>query len=99
MKKILVIGSLNVDMVVNVHHIPAVGETILADKMELVPGGKGANQAYAAGRLGADVVMFGAVGDDRYAEIEKKQFTVCRCRYVAFADAQRTQYRFGLDKR
>ncbi|ERJ92101.1 ribokinase [Treponema lecithinolyticum] len=72
MKKILVIGSLNVDMVVNVHHIPAVGETILAEKMELVPGGKGANQAYAAGRLGADVVMFGAVGDDRYAEIEKK---------------------------
>ena len=65
MKKILVIGSLNVDMVVNVHHIPAVGETILAEKMELVPGGKGANQAYAAGRLGADVVIFGAVGDDR----------------------------------
>lgn len=71
MKKILVIGSLNVDMVVNVPHMPAAGETILAGNMELVPGGKGANQAYAAGRLGARVTMFGAVGADSYAEIEK----------------------------
>ena len=72
MKKILVIGSLNVDMVVNVPHMPVAGETILAGDMELVPGGKGANQAYAAGRLGAQVTMFGAVGDDSYSDIEKK---------------------------
>ena len=72
MKKILVIGSLNVDMVVKVPHMPAAGETILAGNMELVPGGKGANQAYAAGRLGARVTMFGAVGSDSYADIEKK---------------------------
>lgn len=72
MKKILVIGSLNVDMVVNVPHMPVAGETILAGNMELVPGGKGANQAYAAGRLGAQVTMFGAVGDDSYSDIEKK---------------------------
>lgn len=72
MKKILVIGSLNVDMVVKVPHMPATGETILAGNMELVPGGKGANQAYAAGRLGARVTMFGAVGSDSYADIEKK---------------------------
>ncbi|MGP1522046.1 MAG: ribokinase [Treponema sp.] len=71
MKKILVIGSLNVDMVVKVPHMPAAGETILAGNMELVPGGKGANQAYAAGRLGARVTMFGAVGSDSYADIEK----------------------------
>ncbi|WP_428770761.1 ribokinase [Treponema sp. HNW] len=72
MKKILVIGSLNVDMVVNVPHMPVAGETILAGNMELVPGGKGANQAYAAGRLGACVTIFGAVGADSYADIEKK---------------------------
>jgi ribokinase len=72
MKKILVIGSLNADMVVRVPHIPVAGETILAETADTIPGGKGANQAYAAGRLGAQTVMFGAVGADRYAEIEKK---------------------------
>lgn len=60
------------DMVVKVPHMPVAGETILAGNMELVPGGKGANQAYAAGRLGARVTMFGAVGSDSYADIEKK---------------------------
>lgn len=69
MKKILVIGSLNMDMVVNVAHTPAVGETILTDRMSLIPGGKGANQACAAGRLGADITMLGAVGDDTYGDI------------------------------
>lgn len=71
MKKILVIGSLNLDMVVNVDHTPMVGETILCDKMELIPGGKGANQACAAGCLGADATILGAVGKDTYAEIQK----------------------------
>ncbi len=72
MKKILVIGSLNLDMVVNVDHTPLVGETILSDKMELIPGGKGANQACAAGCLGAEVAILGAVGKDTYAEIQKE---------------------------
>lgn len=68
-KKILIIGSLNLDLVVNVDHMPAVGETILSQKMDQIPGGKGANQACAAGRLGADTVMLGAVGQDTYADI------------------------------
>ena len=72
MKRLLVIGSLNLDMVVNVDHTPLVGETILSDKMELIPGGKGANQACAAGCLGADVTILGAVGKDTYAEIQKE---------------------------
>lgn len=71
-KKVLVIGSLNVDMVTNVDHTPVAGETILGDKLDLIPGGKGANQACAAGRLGADVTMLGALGDDQYAMISKK---------------------------
>lgn len=72
MKKLLVIGSLNLDMVVNVDHTPVVGETILSDQMQLIPGGKGANQACAAGKLGVDVALLGAVGRDSYGEIQKK---------------------------
>lgn len=64
MKKILVVGSLNMDMVVNVKAMPVVGETVIADHFSLIPGGKGANQAYAAGKLGGNVTMLGAVGDD-----------------------------------
>lgn len=71
MKKILVIGSLNIDMVVNVDHTPVAGETILSDKMEMIPGGKGANQACAAGRLGAASTILGAIGDDLYGEMQK----------------------------
>lgn len=68
-KKILVIGSLNIDMVVGVDHTPAAGETILSNgNMEMIPGGKGANQACAAGCLGANVIMLGAVGNDMYAD-------------------------------
>lgn len=69
MKKILVIGSLNLDMVVNVDHTPTTGETILSNNMEMIPGGKGANQACAAGYLGADITMLGSVGNDMYADI------------------------------
>lgn len=68
MKKILVIGSINMDFIINVKHNPKVGETILADNMKLMPGGKGANQAFAAGKLGGDVAMLGAVGKDSYGE-------------------------------
>lgn len=70
--KILVIGSLNIDMVINVDHTPVTGETILSDQMAFVPGGKGANQACAAGCLGADVVMLGAVGRDSYADMQRE---------------------------
>lgn len=68
MKKILVIGSINMDFIINIKHNPEVGETILADNMKLMPGGKGANQAFAAGKLGGDVTMLGAVGTDSYGE-------------------------------
>ena len=69
MKKILVVGSINLDMVVNVDHCPMTGETILTDHLDLIPGGKGANQAYTAGRLGGNVSMLGAVGDDSYGNL------------------------------
>ena len=64
MKQLLVIGSMNMDFVTHLDHMPAVGETILAQGLELVPGGKGANQAYAMGKLGGKAAMLGAVGAD-----------------------------------
>ncbi len=75
MGKILVVGSLNVDMVMNVDHMPAEGESILCDGMTLVPGGKGANQACAAGRLGTEVAMLGAIGDDDYGALQLKSLS------------------------
>lgn len=64
MSSVLVLGSINLDHVVTVEKHPLPGETILAEGLHLFPGGKGANQAVAAARLGADVQMHGLVGDD-----------------------------------
>jgi ribokinase len=70
-KKILVIGSLNMDMVIKVDKIPKVGETVLGMLTGYVPGGKGANQAYGAAKLGGNVSMIGKVGDDNFGETLK----------------------------
>lgn len=64
MKKIAVVGSLNMDVVIETPHMPECGETISGKNVTMVPGGKGANQAYAVGKLGGDVTMIGAVGMD-----------------------------------
>lgn len=64
--RIVVVGSLNMDLVLQVRHAPGPGETVLADDLRLVPGGKGGNQAVACARLGAQVHLFGRVGDDAY---------------------------------
>ncbi|GAA3341096.1 ribokinase [Curtobacterium pusillum] len=61
---IAVLGSINVDTVFRVGELPAPGETVLADDRMTFLGGKGANQAVAAARLGADVTVIGTVGDD-----------------------------------
>lgn len=64
MKKALIVGSLNMDMVVKVDHLPKLGETILAKDFYKSCGGKGANQAVATSKLGLDVEIIGAMGDD-----------------------------------
>lgn len=64
MLKCSVIGSVNMDMVVRVDKFPKPGETRTGDSFSVVPGGKGANQAVALGRLGGDVAMAGCIGDD-----------------------------------
>ena len=63
-KRILIIGSLNMDIVIEMKRMPLIGETVLGKNLTYVPGGKGANQAYAAGKLGGKVTMLGCVGDD-----------------------------------
>ena len=68
MKKIAVIGSINMDMTAAAARIPRPGETVSAQSLRYVPGGKGANQAVAAARLGGDVTMFGCVGDDGFGQ-------------------------------
>lgn len=65
---ITVFGSINVDMVMRVDALPAPGETVLCPEYLVIPGGKGANQAVAAGRAGADVRMIGTVGTDAFAD-------------------------------
>lgn len=63
---LLVVGSLNMDLSVTVAHLPVPGETVLGGEAVRSPGGKGANQAVAARRLGARVQMIGLVGDDLF---------------------------------
>ncbi len=62
MKKILVVGSSNIDIVVGTKNLPAPGETVHGLSVDKKPGGKGANQAVAAGKLGGDVTFLSAIG-------------------------------------
>lgn len=64
--RVCVVGSINMDLVVRAPRLPAAGETLPGASFQQHPGGKGANQAVAARRLGASVQIIGAVGDDRY---------------------------------
>ena len=67
--RIVVVGSLNADLVVRTARFPQPGETLTGSELAVIPGGKGANQAVAAGRLGGDVTMVGAVGDDAHGSL------------------------------
>ncbi|HSQ89797.1 ribokinase [Romboutsia sp.] len=68
MKKICVIGSLNMDLVVNVDEMPKKGQTLIGSQFKEVPGGKGANQAVAMARLNGNVSMIGKVGNDGFGQ-------------------------------
>lgn len=69
MADIVVLGSLNMDLVVRSEHIPRPGETVRGEGFSTIPGGKGANQAAAAARLGAKVEMIGRVGGDSFGPL------------------------------
>ncbi len=68
MTRIVVVGSINMDLVTQAPRFVEPGETILGDRFLTIPGGKGANQAVAAARLGADVALVGALGRDAFGD-------------------------------
>lgn len=70
--RITVVGSVNMDLVFRTPRMPAVGETLLGHEFRQIPGGKGANQAVAAARQGADVSFIGAVGDDGFGDFSQQ---------------------------
>ncbi|MBT9330632.1 ribokinase [Paracidobacterium acidisoli] len=67
-KPVVVVGSINIDLVVRAERIPVEGETVQGRDFQIHPGGKGANQAVAVGRLGYPVAMIGRIGDDAFGE-------------------------------
>ena len=81
--RVCVVGSINLDLVVRCERLPRPGETLAGGAVEWIPGGKGANQALAAHRLGADVSLIGCIGEDvfggeaiRYLEEERVALNV-----------------------
>ncbi len=68
MKKIIVLGSINMDLVVGAERAPEGGETLFGSSFQTIPGGKGANQAVATARLGGEVAMIARVGDDGFGD-------------------------------
>jgi len=72
--KILVIGSSNTDMVAKTTHLPVPGETVLGGDFLMAPGGKGANQAVAAARLGGDITFIAKLGNDIFGRQAIKQY-------------------------
>ncbi|MBP1993735.1 ribokinase [Paenibacillus eucommiae] len=89
--EIVVFGTLNMDFVTYVDHLPGVGETIAASTFSLDPGGKAANQAVAASRLGCRVAMVGRIGDDHLGsklkeQLERNQVNHDHVRYTPESD-------------
>ena len=87
--KLLVVGSLVMDLIVSSSVFPKAGETVLGKSFSTAPGGKGANQALQAARLGADVTLVGMVGDDDFGK---------RLRKSAEESGVNTQWLFTTDK-
>jgi len=89
---VVVVGSLNMDLVVRVAHMPAAGETILGSSFQNIPGGKGANQAVGAARLGARVTMIGRVGNDEFGKALTDNLKIedVNIAHVSIADEEAT---------
>src|SRR4051812_5702164 len=82
--RVIVVGSSNTDLVVHCKKLPQPGETVLGGDMQEFAGGKGANQAVAAARAGANVYFIGAFGDDAYgrarqADLEREGIDCSGC--------------------
>jgi ribokinase len=86
---ILVLGSINMDLFFTVQALPKAGETVLCAGAEMRPGGKGANQAYAAARAGAETAFFGCIGDDAFGPIVRAALddAGCETSHLTIVDA------------
>ena len=73
MNKVCILGSMNMDLVLKIDNLPQIGETILSKSFEKIPGGKGANQAVAAKRSGAEVSMISKIGQDDNGKILRSE--------------------------
>ena len=73
--RITVLGNINLDFSIQAERMPEQGENLVAEDFELIPGGKGANQAVAAARLGAEVVLIGSVGNDNYGRVLRRRLS------------------------
>jgi ribokinase len=89
---ICIFGSLNMDLVVQAPRLPKPGETLSGSKFETIPGGKGANQAVAAARLGSQTHLFGRVGGDGFGQqlLSSLQAQGVECEGVAIDDSTHT---------
>lgn len=99
MNKILVIGSTNIDMIACVKHLPRPGETVGEARFMQSNGGKGANQAVAAARLGGDVAFVSCLGDDAGAAALRQQFAADGINTEALFTAKDTPTGHGADLR
>src|SRR5690606_21927540 len=88
MSQVVIVGSINTDLAVDVERHPLPGETLPGANVSLSPGGKGANQAVAAASLGARVAMVGAVGNDAYAPVAMERLVTSNVdrRYIVEAE-------------
>ena len=86
---ILVLGSINMDLFFNPASLLKAGETVLCDRADMRPGGKGANQAYAAARAGARTVFVGCTGDDPFGSVVRAalEHAGCDTSYMSVVDA------------
>jgi ribokinase len=90
MQSIVVVGSINLDLVCTGKRIPAPGETVIGDRFQTFHGGKGANQAVAVGRLGYPVSMVGKVGDDEFGSRLRRGLKEANVNVRAVGTAPRT---------
>ena len=75
MYRVFVVGSVNMDITIKTDHIPENGETLIGDDLSITPGGKGANQAYGANRLGCELRFIGRIGNDIFGKDLLDHFT------------------------
>ena len=87
MNKVVVVGSLNVDLVVSAPTLPKKGQTVLGRSFEKFPGGKGANQSTALARLGAPVTHIGKVGLDDHAKLLRRSLKAAGVNLELIEDA------------